>query len=103
MIVSIIHIWVKDEFLEKFIEATIENHENSIKEEGNLRFDILQDVNDPSKFVLYEVFINEEAVKKHKETLHYKKWKESVENWMKKPRESFKYKVIRPLNNELWR
>lgn len=102
MIVSIVQIWVKEEHIDDFINATIENHENSIKEEGNLRFDFLQDQNDPTKFILYEAFIDEEAAKKHKETNHYKKWKETVENWMKKPRESFKCIVIRPLNMELW-
>jgi len=102
MIVTIVHIWVKKEYIDKFIEITIENHENSIKEEGNLRFDILQDQNDPSKFILYEAYINEDAAKKHKETAHYKKWKETVENWMIKPRESNKCNVIRPLNIELW-
>lgn len=53
MIVTIVHVYVKPEFIPQFIEATQRNHEHSINEPGNLRFDVLQDHNDPAKFVLY--------------------------------------------------
>lgn len=103
MIVNIVHVWVLPEHREEFIKATIENHKGSIKEKGNLRFDFLQDRNDPNKFVLYEAYESEEYAKAHKETPHYKKWKESVENWMARPREGVAYTVIEPKDVSLWK
>jgi autoinducer 2-degrading protein len=75
---TIVHVYVKPEYIEAFILATKENHENSIRENGNLRFDILQDANDPTKFVLYEAYNTADAVLKHKETAHYLKWRDTV-------------------------
>ena len=71
MTVTLVHVYVKPEFVQAFIDATRRNHELSVKEPGNLRFDILQDVTDPGKFVLYEAYETEEAVAAHKETPHY--------------------------------
>jgi autoinducer 2-degrading protein len=103
MIVRLISVWVKPEFREEFIRVSIENHRNSIKEKGNLRFDILQDKNDPNKFVFYEAYESEEASNAHKETPHYKKWKETVENWMARPREGVTYSIIAPEDISLWK
>ncbi|MCX7820551.1 MAG: antibiotic biosynthesis monooxygenase [Brevinematales bacterium] len=103
MIVTIVNVWVKPEYRDKFIEATIENHKNSIQEKGNLRFDFLQDKNDPCKFTLYEAYESEEAAKAHKDTPHYKKWKETVENFMARPREGLQHKVIAPEDISLWK
>ena len=61
MIVTIVHVHVKPEHVEDFINATKENHNNSIKEPGNLRFDVLQSTEDPTKFILYEAYISPEA------------------------------------------
>lgn len=80
----------------QFIMATKENHENSVKEPGNLRFDILQDAQDPNKFVLYEAYATEEAVAKHKETAHYLKWRDTVAPMMAKPREGIKHALLFP-------
>jgi len=102
MIVTLVHVWIKQEYLEDFINATAKNQNNSIKEPGNLRFDILQDAEDPLKFTFYEAYISEEAVAAHKETEHYKTWREKVENWMAKPRIGVKHKVIIPGNIEAW-
>jgi len=96
MIATIVHVFVKREFISQFIEATRLNHENSIRENGNLRFDILQDANDPTKFVLYEAYTSEEAVARHKETEHYLKWRDTVSNWMAKPREGVKHRMLFP-------
>ena len=68
MIVTFVHIWVKENHIEDFKKASIANHKESIKEPGNLRFDVLQDDTDPSKFVLYEAYESEEASAEHKKT-----------------------------------
>lgn len=102
MIVNIVHVFVKQEFVDEFIAATIENHENTLKEEGNLRFDVLQDDKDQTKFVLYEAFLSDDAAAAHKDTAHYKKWRETVAPWMAKPREGIKHQVLKPDNSRLW-
>lgn len=96
MTVTLVHVQVKPEFIQAFIEATRTNHENSIKESGNLRFDILQDPASPDKFILYEAFESDAAAAAHKETEHYFKWRDAVTTWMAKPREGIKYKLLFP-------
>lgn len=96
MKVTIVHIEVKPEHTESFIRATTENHFESVKEPGNLRFDLLRNDDDPAKFVLYEAYINEEAAAAHKETKHYLKWKETVAMWMAKPRFGIRYTGLQP-------
>lgn len=100
MTVTLVHVYVKREFIDDFIEATRHNHENSILEPGNFRFDILQDAGDPGKFVLYEVYDNEQSVIAHKETAHYIKWRDTVSPWMQKPREGMKHKLLFPAGNK---
>ncbi len=102
MVVTMVHIWVKEHFVDEFIRATIENHENTIKEPGNIRFDFLSDANDKAKFVLYEVFESEDAIAAHKNTSHYIKWRDSVADWMAQPRQGFKHHVIRPTDASSW-
>ena len=96
MTVTLVHVQVKPEFIEAFIQATRENHENSVKEQGNLRFDILQEPQSPEKFILYEAYENEKAAAAHKETAHYATWRDTVTAWMAKPREGIKYKLLFP-------
>lgn len=96
MIVTLVHVFVKPPFIDAFIEATRINHENSVKEPGNLRFDILQDDQNPGKFILYEAYANAEAVAAHKETPHYFTWRDTVAPWMEKPREGVKHKLLFP-------
>lgn len=96
MIATLVYVQIKPEFLKAFIDATNENHENSIKEKGNFRFDILQDANDSTKFVFYEAYESEQAAAAHKETAHYLKWRDTVANWMAKPREGVKHKLLFP-------
>jgi autoinducer 2-degrading protein len=102
MIVTCVTIYVKKAYLKEFIKATIENHENSIKEEGNLRFDFLQCNNDTSRFFLYEAYISEEASNHHKTTTHYLKWRDTVKDWMEKPREGIAHSILAPLEEQLW-
>ena len=98
MVATLVHIWVKPEYQVDFIKATIENHEKSVKEKGNLRFDILRDGSDKNKFLLYEAYDSEQAAAAHKETEHYLKWRETVANMMAQPREGIKHNIIRPEN-----
>lgn len=88
MIATLVFVDVIPEFKEAFCEITKYNHENSRKEPGNIRFDVLHDNNDENKFVLYEVYEDGDAAAKHKETEHYKKWRETVAPMMASPRRS---------------
>ncbi len=102
MLVTCVHVHVKPEHLEEFIEATRANHFESVQEPGNLRFDILQQTNDPTRFTLYEAYESEEAAMAHKETKHYLNWRETVANWMASPREGIKHLVIEPTEKKHW-
>jgi (4S)-4-hydroxy-5-phosphonooxypentane-2,3-dione isomerase len=99
MIATLVHVQVKPEFIKAFIETTRQNHENSIKERGNFRFDILQDSQDSAKFVLYEVYESEQAAAAHKETTHYATWRDAVAPWMAKPREGVKHSLLFPIKS----
>jgi autoinducer 2-degrading protein len=99
MTATFVHVKVKPEFIESFIDATRQNHENSIKETGNFRFDILQDLNDPAKFILYEVYDSDESAIAHKQTEHYIVWRDRVANWMAEPRERLKHSLLFPRGN----
>lgn len=101
MSVTLVHVYVKPDFVEQFIQVTRENHEQSVKEQGNLRFDILQDAQDKGKFVLYEAYTDEKAAAAHKETPHYLLWRDTVAPWMDRPREGVKHKLLYPLRNNL--
>ena len=96
MIVTLVHVKVKEQHVNEFIAATRLNHESSILEPGNFRFDILQDAGDPCKFVLYEAYETEADVAAHKETAHYAKWLETVTPWMAADRERFRHTMIFP-------
>jgi autoinducer 2-degrading protein len=102
MIATLVHVYVKEEYIDQFIEATLENHRASIQEPGNLRFDVLQDDENPAKFTLYEAYESEEAAAAHKKTEHYKKWKEKVADWMDKPREGVKHQIVAPKDKSAW-
>ncbi len=102
MKVNIVHIRVKEEFLDAFIEASIENHRNTIKEPGNLRFDILQDAQDPLKWIFYEAFRDDDAVVAHKATPHYAKWRDTVADWMAEPRKGVSHVAVAPSDERQW-
>lgn len=96
MIATLVHIWVKEERIDDFIRISAENHRNSVKEPGNLRFDILQDANDPAKFTFYEAYNSEDDVAAHKLTSHYLRWKETVADWMAQTRQGVKHRILYP-------
>jgi len=91
MQVVFVHIHVKPECVDDFRKASMENARNSVKEPGIARFDVLQQQDDPTRFVLVEVYRNAEAPAKHKETAHYAKWRDTVADMMVEPRVGIKY------------
>jgi quinol monooxygenase YgiN len=91
-----VHITVKPEFVEAFREATIANGRESLKEPGIARFDVVQQSDDPTRFVLVEVYRNADAPAKHRETAHYLKWKEIAEPMMAGPRSRKIYTNVHP-------
>lgn len=102
MKVNMVHILVKEQYLDAFIEASIENHRNTIKEPGNLRFDILQDAQNPLKWIFYEVFKNEDAIAAHKATHHYAKWRDTVADWMAESRKGMSHIIFAPTDERQW-
>ena len=90
MIATLVYVDVKPECVEAFRAISIYNHDNTRKEEGNVRFDVLQSAEDPTQFVLYEVFTDEDAAKFHKTTEHYLRWRDEVAPYMNTPRRAVK-------------
>lgn len=96
MYVSIVHIKVKAQHIEDFIRASEANHHLSVKEPGNLRFDVLQQREEPGEFALYEAYENQESAAAHKDTAHYLTWKETVAPWMAEARKGVVYEGLLP-------
>jgi len=96
MHVTVVYVHVKPEHLADFIESVRPNHENSVLEPGNLRFDILQSADDPTSFIFYEAYRDEAAAKAHKETAHYAVWRDKVADWMAEPRKGVRYDGLFP-------
>jgi len=96
MIVTCVYVHVKPDVIREFIDATIANHLESVKEPGNLRFDFIQQSDDPTRFMIYEAYVSEEAAAVHKTTLHYMKWRDTVSDFMAEPRNGIKYNIIEP-------
>jgi autoinducer 2-degrading protein len=96
MFIVHVHVKVRPEFVDDFIEATIENAESSLREPGIARFDVIQDLEDATQFVLVEVYRSPDDPAKHKETAHYNIWREAVARMMAQSRESVKYANIFP-------
>jgi autoinducer 2-degrading protein len=94
----ILHVFcsVKPEMIEAFKEATVKNAGNSIKEPGVIRFDLLQQQDDPAKFVISEVYKSAEAIAAHKETEHYAEWIRYAEPMLSGPRSKLIYNNIFP-------
>jgi quinol monooxygenase YgiN len=94
----IVHVFVnvKSEQVEAFRAATLENARNSVQEPGIARFDVLQEQDEPTRFILVEVYRTLEDPSKHKETAHYQKWRDTVADMMAEPRTSVKYTNVFP-------
>lgn len=96
MKILIVHIHVKSECIAEFKEATIVNASNSAREPGIARFDFFQQDDDPTRFVLVEVYRDEQATIAHKETAHYLEWREKVVNMMAEQRYGIRYSNVFP-------
>ena len=102
MIVTCVYLKIKPDKINGFIEVTSENHKESVRESGNLRFDLIQRADDPSQFMLYEAYESEEAAANHKTTAHYLKWRDLAEEFMAEPRFGVRYKIIEPNDRSKW-
>lgn len=94
----IVHVFVhvKNDQVEAFEAATLENARNSVQEPGVARFDVIQQQDDPTRFLLVEVYRTGDDPAKHKETAHYQKWRDTVADMMAEPRTSIKYTNLFP-------
>ena len=86
MHITLVHVRVKSEAIDAFIAATRANHEASIQEDGNRRFDVLQSPDDPARFILYEAYVSVDDAAAHKAMAHYLAWRDAVADLMAEPR-----------------
>ena len=93
---TLVHVHVLSQHIDDFITATQVNHEASVREPGNRRFDVLQSAEDPARFILYEAYATVEDAAAHKQTAHYLKWRDTVANWMAAPRQGVTYRGLFP-------
>lgn len=100
MQIVLVHVHVKAEFVEAFKQASIENASNSVKEAGIARFDVIQQADDPTKFILVEAYKTADAPAAHKETAHYARWRDTVAEMMAEPRHGIKYTNIFPSDKD---
>ena len=96
MYVVLVHVHVKPETVEAFCQATMENARNSVQEPGIARFDVIQNTDDPTRFVLVEVYRTPDDPARHKETAHYQKWRDTVADMMAEPRNGVRYANVFP-------
>jgi len=96
MLIVHVHVHVKPEYVEAFKQATLANARESLKEPGIARFDFAQQEDDPTRFVLVEVYRSSEAPAAHKETRHYQTWRDAVAHMMAEPRASVKLAPVAP-------
>ena len=101
MLIVHVHVHVKPESIDAFMKASLENARNSIQELGVARFDVVQRQDDPTRFVLVEVYRTPDDPARHKETNHYKIWRDTVAEMMVEPRSSLKYENVFP-DDEGW-
>jgi quinol monooxygenase YgiN len=96
MLVVHVQVHVKPEFVEAFRDATLENASKSVQEPGVARFDVIQQSDDPTRFVLVEVYRTGDDPARHKETAHYQAWRDTVAEMMFEPRRSTRYDNVFP-------
>ena len=96
MLIVHVHVHVKPELVEEFSRATIENARASVQEPGIARFDVVQQQDDATQFVLIEIYRDAEAAVAHKQTAHYAAWRDAVAPMMAEPRSSVKYNAVFP-------
>jgi autoinducer 2-degrading protein len=96
MLVVHVHVHVKEDSVEAFKQATLANARHSVQEPGIARFDVVQQQDEPTRFVLVEVYRTADDPAKHKETAHYQTWRDAVADMMAEPRHSVKYGNVYP-------
>ena len=96
MLIVHVHVRVQPECVEAFERATLENAQASLLEAGIARFDVVRQKDDPTRFVLVEVYRTEDAAARHKETAHYLRWRDAVARMMAEPRTSVKFSHVHP-------
>ena len=96
MLIIQVQVWVKPEFIADFKVASVENARHSVKEPGIARFDVIQQADDPARFVLIEAYRTPEARVQHKETAHYQVWRDKVAPMMAQPRTAIQYANVYP-------
>jgi autoinducer 2-degrading protein len=96
MLIVHVHVRVKPECVEVFRQATIDNARHSVQEPGIVRFDVIQRHDDPTRFVLIEIYRTDQDPARHKETAHYATWRDTVADLMAEPRSSVKYSHVYP-------
>jgi quinol monooxygenase YgiN len=101
MLVVHVNVRVKPEYVDAFKAATLANARESIKEPGIARFDVAQQQDDPTRFVLVEAYRAKEAPGAHKETKHYQQWRDIVAPMMAEPRSSARFENLFPADEEL--
>lgn len=101
MFIVHVHVNVKPQYIDAFREASIENAKNSVQEAGVARFDVIQQIDQPNRFILIEVYRTAEDPAKHKETAHYAEWRDTVEEMMAEPRQAVKFNNVYP-DDEGW-
>jgi autoinducer 2-degrading protein len=94
MHVTLVHVRVLPDRLDAFLEASRPNHAGSVGEPGNLRFDVLRDPGDRTRFLIYEVFVDEAAAAAHKTTAHYLTWRDLVAPMMAEPRHGDRWEAV---------
>lgn len=96
MIVTCVYVHVIPESVQEFIKVSTENHLESVREAGNLRFDFIRQADDPCRFMIYEAYESDEAAAAHKSTPHYLKWRDAVRDMMAEPRIGVRYNILQP-------
>jgi (4S)-4-hydroxy-5-phosphonooxypentane-2,3-dione isomerase len=96
MLIVLVRVKVLPNCIEAFREASLANGAASRQEPGIARFDVLQKADDPTLFILNEVYRSQKAIVAHKETAHYKLWRDTVAPMMAEPRTSEKFSNIDP-------
>ncbi len=100
MLIVHVHVRVKPDLIDSFKQATLANARESIKEPGIARFDVLQQQDDPARFILVEAYRTADAPAAHKETKHYQIWRDAVAGMMSEPRSSVKFSNAFPADAE---
>lgn len=96
MLIVHVHVRVKPESTQAFRAASLENARNSVREPGVVRFDVIQQEDDPTRFILQEIYRTLEDPARHKETEHYAAWRDTVESMMAEPRRSVRFQAVFP-------